>query len=698
MGSRDYRKGHNKMKIDLESWCADLKSHYAKKKDVTATDKPNDFFDSFFCEMGFPMSPDIYPIWGDKGIVISYDTSAIYRFDLQTAQWAEVEFCDGVLDHRLFWVSEAGILGEVSAENGRMTEFFAVRSPREVVDYLDLLEDRRLRKPTKDNATTVLPASIIESVYVPFFRFPDDLCDNLEELPWVKVKPIYDIIQEHLNKFEPWMSQPLHQFRRRKILEEIKRQPPNSHRIKVTHNGITKELTVAEILLRDFDLSAEEKKDLRCKCFEMAANLTSKDCLVGTEGMELVRTKLSYAYFAGFYTLNIDVGIKLVPTAFAPFFLSEVNPRGNRALTDYAVLTVTEDFKPSGTAAIALPSLFDQKRIAFESLSFAHAAKIKAKQLDNFTHLAAKLPDVFGQRALWETRHREIDYILHRLPKPDNELRRAINPLPYFLEAPLLDWERAPAQVKVLTGLTGFGNVLRILALLGMADLRLGGNLPLKQKPSMDLMAALTTRNPSLGDWSKWLDWVGCNSDNLSLFKDWMRTITGLRTTIIELIEIRNKEVAHKSGPISLGKLGEIEENLHHFFDQLYDGLRRASQLNDFYLPKSRVAVREGRNIKSYQFLGCDLVSPFDRFREKTVEFSPKHAESICEGEIIAVRTKTKQALPLNDYFRVAEIKPGLNEVFIFEKGFEGGSGRFAGITSGLQQQLPVEADAFTFE
>ncbi len=686
------------MRIDLESWCADLNAYYANNKSVTVTDNPHGFFDCFFCEAGFPMSPDIYPIWLDEGIVISYEPNATYRFDLQTLQWREVEFDYGSADYPLFWISNAGVLGEVSSKNGKITEFFTVRSPGEVVDYLSLFKDRRLAKPLYENAPKVMPASIVRSVYAPFFRFPDDLSDNLEELPWVKVHLIYDIIQQHFKNSVPWMSLPLQQIRRRKILEEIKNQPPNSHRIDVTENGITETLTAAELLLAAFDKEGKKQSDLRSKCFEVASTLTEEDCLVGTKSLGMLRTKLWYAFFGGFSYLNLDLGIDFFPTVFAPFFLSEVNPQGFKALTDYAFVKVTEDFKPSGTAAISLPSLFHQKRIAFECLSLAHSAKIKSKQLDNFTHLATILPDALGQRALWGTRHEEIDHILQRLPTPDNELRRAINPLPYFLEAPLLDWERAPAELKVLTGLTAFGNVIRILALLGMADIRLGGELPLKQRPSTDLIDALKTTNISLGDWSKWLDWVACNDANLDSCKEWMRTITGLRGAIIELIEIRNREVAHKSGLISLESLKKLEENLHCFFDQLYDGLRQTSKLNGFFLPKSRVAVRAGSSIKIYRFLGFDLVSRFDRFQEKTFNLSAKDAESICEGEVIAVRAKTNKILPLNDYFRVVELKPGLSDVFIFEKGFEGGNGLFAGITSGLQRKMPIVADAFTFK
>ena len=126
------------MPIDLKSWCARIESLVGKvlPDEVVVSSKPDEFFDGFFCDAGFPCWPDMYPIWDDCGVVIYINSAQTFVFDLDGCRWKK--FCDTDCQ-RIFWISEDGILGEIDDGSGRVTEFFPVSTPNAAVEYIALL-------------------------------------------------------------------------------------------------------------------------------------------------------------------------------------------------------------------------------------------------------------------------------------------------------------------------------------------------------------------------------------------------------------------------------------------------------------------------------------------------------------------------------------------------------------------------------
>jgi hypothetical protein len=71
------------MQIDLRRWGEGLENltDTVLPKETHVSIDPSKFFDGFFCESGFPASPDYYPIWFDEGVVIYVDSAQTFVMD-----------------------------------------------------------------------------------------------------------------------------------------------------------------------------------------------------------------------------------------------------------------------------------------------------------------------------------------------------------------------------------------------------------------------------------------------------------------------------------------------------------------------------------------------------------------------------------------------------------------------------------------
>ena len=95
-----------------------------------------------------------------------------------------------------------------------------------------------------------------------------------------------------------------------------------------------------------------------------------------------------------------------------------------------------------------------------------------------------------------------------------------------------------------------------------------------------------------------------------------------------------------------------------------------------------------------FQFSGYDLASPYDRFFEVNHNFSKAVAAGLFEEELTFIQKG--RCLSVSRFFRFREMKAGEYEVSIYEKGFDGKSGLFTEISTGIQEKLKMGVEAFS--
>lgn len=681
------------MKIDIAQWHAELEVLLEKhlKEDTTLSKKPTEFFDGFFCDAGFPT--DVYPIWTHDGIVIYVDAMPYTRFDLRTGRWMR----EGVGEyHRIFWVSDEGVLGEVSDDEGRLTEFFPVKNPTEVAEYFQMLRSQKLVIASNGKMRNADGEDLIEDVYVRFFRFPDDLTEKYEELPWVNLATVQDLVKEHIKESLQWMDLPLAELKRLRLLDLVKQRSFETKMINVEVDAeqLGKK-NMEELVLGLFLGHQEQYKALKARCFAVASALKDADVLPDSATTRLVPTTLHYA-FDGFHSCQIELGIKLSEIALACYLIEDVNPKGYELIRNSALSRVSEDHKVEKTT-IELPSLFDQRRQSFESRSYLHQIHQQSQRLARIDVGQSSKPTAQDLHKFLANRFEEVTYLADRVPEFNSELERAKHPLPYFIEVGFLAWERAPEKLKMQNGMACFGNLIRIIALLGLTELQTNPSKPMAfLVPVAEVMKGIQG-NPSLGHWSRFLDRLGEHLESLQFFRGWVEALLLHRKTVIKLIELRN-EHAHPSSVIDQSMLDDLVSKLHGFLTEISYTLRQSSGSLSVFVSQARKLIR-AKTGNEYQLSGFDLASPYDRFFEATHTLSEKNSSGLAEDELTFVTKNRydegKRFLSVDRFFRFREMKPGVYEVLIYEKGFDGKSGLFTGISTGVREKLPMEADSF---
>ena len=253
------------MGIDLQVWKESLEklTEGVLPKETHISSTPHEFFDGFFCDGGFPSSPVFYPIWEDNGVVIYVDSAQTFVFDLSSGRWKK--FCDTPC-HRVFWVSEEGVFGEVDDSNGRVTEFFPATSPEAVAEYCTLLCGKQLERGGRQAERELAIEDIVADSYVRFFRYPDDLSPRLEELPWVSTRRLGEVVKLHIEKPTPWLDPFMREFRELDLRKKIKSESESAKTIQCQWADSKDKISPEELVLRFSRLSGEDLDSLRHVC------------------------------------------------------------------------------------------------------------------------------------------------------------------------------------------------------------------------------------------------------------------------------------------------------------------------------------------------------------------------------------------------------------------------------------------------
>jgi hypothetical protein len=677
------------MQIDLRRWGEGLENltDTVLPKETHVSIDPSKFFDGFFCESGFPASPDYYPIWFDEGVVIYVDSAQTFVFDLDGGRWKKMS---GTPCYRVFWISESRILGEVDKSNGRVTEFFRVSSPNTAAEYIALLCGKQLERGSRENEHEVLVEDIVADSYVRFFRYPDDLSPRLEELPWVSTRSLAELVKLHVEKPIPWLDPFTMEFRLMEWRKKIKGETESAKTIRwgADEEKISKE----EMFVRISEQSGTDAGTLRQACLAAASRLEDTDMLDVNEEWRLQTHQLPYAFHGPWPELALDVAVLPRAEVFPDFLSQEVNPLAWETIRKHVLLSLLGGAKEESAVSLGLPSAVEQRRRAFEAMAYRHAIDRTSQKLSRFQAGKGNARELHG---LLANRYLEVATIVKRMPKHDAELERAHCPLPYFVEAPLIAWERAPENLKIQNGFMAFGNLLRQVVLLGLTEVQVcRKQLTEFKPPPLDVIAGIRG-NPSLGHWSKCLDWLNRYAGALPIFGGWVQAMGEHRTQTIELTELRNK-YAHPTGVLERAFIENIKRQLEAFLFATVRKLRREIG-GRVILPLSRRALPQ-KSDTTFEFVGQDLCSPYDRFREASFELFAKNSESVIEGEIVAVSNRDRQqVLSLQAFFRAKELTPDQYAILLYEKAFDGNAGVFGAVDSEVQDKLPMPNSPLEF-
>jgi hypothetical protein len=672
------------MKIDLKSWSESIETMAGTvlPKEITISADPHNYFDGFFCEVGYPFSSDFYPIWSDNGVIISVELAQTFVFDLDGSRWKKL---NDPPCHRVFWISETGILGEVDNSNGRVTEFFPVSDPNTAAEYIAMICGKQLERGSRPKDREVQIKDIVADSYVHFFRYPDDLTHRIEEMPWVSTRPLGELVNLYIDKSVSWLDPFIGELWRLENRSKIKREPKSAKTIKSGEEMISKDEHALRLVQRLNEQFGVDASPLRQACLKAAACLEDADVLNASDAWRLQIYQIPYAIHDSIADLVLDVGVLPVKEVFVDFLSREVNPLAWETIRKHVLLSLLDDDKDESNVHLVLPSIAEQRRRAFEALAYRHAIDRSSHQLSQFQAGKENARELHG---LLANRYLEVTTILERMPTHDAELERAHSPLPYFVEAPLIAWERAAENLKIQNGFMAFGNLLRQIVLFGLAEIQ----APRKQwsdfvPPPPDVIAGIRA-NPSLGHWSKCLDWLGRYANALPMFGGWIQAMEEHRTQTIELTELRNK-YAHPTSVLERAFVENIKGQLEVFFTDVVRKLRREEGVR-VILPLSRRALKRKKGI-IFEFIGLNLCSSYDRFREASIELSAEGSGSVIEGEILAISNGVcPQLLSLQAFFRAKELTPDRYAVLLYEKAFDGKSGIFSAVDSEVQDKLPM--------
>lgn len=670
------------MPINLNIWSEQLEKLVGTvlPGEVIISTKPEDFFDGFFCEAGFPLSPDVYPIWGDTGVIVYIDSAQTFVFGLDGGRWEK--FCDTPCQ-RIFWISEEGVLGEVDDGSGKVTEFFPVSSSNAAAEYIALMCGKQLERGGRPNEREVPVEEIVADSFVRFFRYPDDLSPQLEDMPWVSTSKLSGLIKQYVAKSVGWLNPFMAEFHRLELRDKIKAEPESAKTIKLGDSD--EKISTNEFILMLGGQNQSEADALRQLCFDKAASLTDTDILDPNEAWRLQAYKFGYCFMGPWADYTIDIAVLPAKEVFPDFLTKLVNPAVWQAIRDQVVVPLAKDVPPPAIAPLRLPSFPEQKRCAFEALAYRHAIDISSRYLSRFQMGKESANELHG---LLANRYLEVAAILKRMPTYDTELERARLPLPYFIEAPLIAWERSPDNLKIQNGFMAFGNLLKQVVLLGLIEAHTVKDKLDDFKPlPKDLMAGISA-NPSLGHWSKCLDWLGRYAGRLQIFGGWIRVMVEHRAQTIQLNELRNK-YAHPTSVLERAFIENINNQLESYFAGVVRKLRR-EPIVKIILPLSRRAVRR-ESVITFEFVGHDLCSPYDRFREARLELSKDESARVIEGEIFAVSSgDSSHLLALPAFFRAKEMSPDQYAILLYDKSFNGKVGIFSAVDSEVQVEMPM--------
>ena len=272
------------------------------------------------------------------------------------------------------------------------------------------------------------------------------------------------------------------------------------------------------------------------------------------------------------------------------------------------------------------------------------------------------------------------------------ELNRVMNPLPYFFEYPILQWERANEKMAFTSAVSLFHMLNKITCLIGFEEvLAAGKGTGLKSLLGDELIQQLSGK-PSLGSWSKALEILEKNSSGFQVWKRWFETLAAEREDRIRLISIRNR-ISHPDFVLEESQLNEAEEQFAAYFNRLVPKLREAYSGIATVITHGRKIIRADDGT-SKTLLDCEkLDAPVEPFPKIRLEMESAAAANLSDECLTSLRDG--HAVELRHFFQLRSIKASLREIFLYEREYSGRDAVWAGLTTAQSGKLETSAKLF---
>ena len=670
-------------KIDIKAFAKTLQCLLdAAKVPAGVSDDPQQAFEGYFGGPGLTE----HPVCWEPAVTVFAEHMPDRRFEVRTGHWVESEAPTS--DQRVIRITEDGILGELEQDDdSTITEWFPIETPAEVCNYVQLLDGKPFSKQKRADWTEQSVESLVEDVYVPFFRHPDDLDLQQRWCVWASVKPLHDLIIEHIREPRQWMQAPRSDRYRIRDKEELE--------AKMKREGRTK-LTPGEEFFSNVPIEQVQRiEDIKRRCIEAARALTDRQVLTPEDESRVVDLNWPYMPdpFTGGYVLPLKV--KLNRFQFGPYFRQETSPDAYNAVTDLVLARFrAKEVLPKHPGKVKVPPLLEQKRLTFESARYNHELTRLGRRLSSFAAGETTPPDTVTQLKRKQFRYLSFSKMLDRLPSETVEISRAVHPLPFFFEAPLLRWERSVEKLAYHSAVACLQQLLKLSCLLGLEELHVRRNgIEQFQQMPQDVMAGIQGK-PALGHWNDCLKYLQTMSAQLPVWGPWLDLLRSERGTINMLVDARNR-IAHPEYIVELESLATVESQFADFFGDIFPKLRILAESMEVMLSNTRKARRDSDYGLTFELECLDLKSAIEPFPALSIILPEATARGIIDGAIFCRRGD--HVMSLSNFFLVREIKVDTREIFVYDKDFQSGKAKVIGLTTGLSQNMTLPQGVFIF-
>jgi hypothetical protein len=394
-----------------EKTCELLEAEFPKIE--IYTDDPDNFFDGFYGEVGFPVDPDYFEVWFEEGAVIGLEAKALYSWDSESCDFVAAESDDDEIGFVVLMLHADGNLYEVDQDYGHLNLLFKTPSLEHLVEYLKLffLAGRDALRARAGQSES------LNGLYIPFFQFPDDYEQDYNKMPVVAVDQVKPLIEEHLADGKRWLSAmgDLHEGIREaenKVKEE--RILPSKF---PAFLGEPKEgsMTGWEFAHALISAAQEENEKYRPKLLKYSQQVSADQLIDNWKTLNHLHWDYPTSPLSGDLqpdALSLPLLLEFSDSVFVPALEPSFNPTIYKQLFEAVKLAYWGDPAYRFPIQLDLPDYFEQVHNCFlQTVMVANAPRLaeKAMQLKKTEPRSTPEQQLARRRKQWNALHAVVD-------------------------------------------------------------------------------------------------------------------------------------------------------------------------------------------------------------------------------------------------------------------------------------------------
>jgi len=656
--------------------------------DCDVYDNPWEAFESWR-EDGF--STEQEQTWKEPSLVIFCETIPLWYFDNTSGSWKNAK--PGKTDLRVIRVLSSGMVEELGGDGYcEPIEWFKIDDPLELYAYFKLLykfteKDISPRKPRKTPTE-----KLIKDVYVPFYTYedPEKKVNNTDnKTTWVSSKNLVREINKHMAERLWWMGNTPSPYKLIMPLSSDLDWSCDNTELDFqqefqTHVDLIKHLSEKNSL--DHGITGYEHSLLNIKN-------RKEHTLDPTESENTLKFNLSYAIAFGGYDISMPIRIQLKENCFTPYFSADINPEYYRHIIDQAIQPFIEDGSNKATT-LNLPNYRDQVRLTYELKTYKNQIESLSRRFEKIDISSNTTISFTDYRKRIVGRLQMVRSLAELAPKEEVEIAKIFNPLPIFIEIPLLHWERADERNKYRSGVALLEQTLKTTCLFGLEELHAVRSSidELKAFPK-DMLEGIMGR-PSLGHWWSCIENLIPLTQLFPVWGHWIKTIHSFGRKITRLIEARNR-IAHPDFVLNPSDIVDAESLFSNVFEELIPTLRNCINNIDILIPLSRKVVRDldGKNEHVFSALTAKANGlPLPKTKKA---YNNQFSHLIVEEELVSANTDS--VVPLNHFFKVKDASDASMEILVYNRDFDDDTAHMTSVFSNLGSKETVNQGIFIF-